>query len=125
MKLAAVDSITMLSIPHPAYGPSIAHVQPVTPGGTAGKAFADVGSSHVDRANNESYSRGDRIGAIAKKYQLPDATIAQKTVIFDAKPQAFSASNMNLLKTGAKLITPDRADLAYASMPSALATPAP
>lgn len=125
MKLAAVDSITMLSIPHPAYGPSIAYAQPLAPGGTAGKAFADVGSAHVDRANNESYSRGDRIGAIAEKYQLPDAAIAQKTVIFDARPQAFSASNMNLLKAGVKLIMPDRAEVLYTSMPSALATPAP
>jgi Tfp pilus assembly protein FimV len=125
MKLAAVDSITMLSIPHPAYGPSMAYAQPLAPGGTAGKAFADVGSPHVDRANNESYSRGDRIGAIAEKYQLPDATIAQKTVIFDAGPQVFSAGNMNLLKTGVKLIMPNRAEVLYTSIPSALATPAP
>jgi FimV-like protein len=56
---------------------------------------------------------GDTLGAIAKKYPLADATMAQKIVaIFNANPQAFSGGNMNLLKTGAKLTMPEGPDVA-------------
>lgn len=55
---------------------------------------------------------GDTLGAIATKYALPDVTLAQKIVaIFDANPRAFSGSNMNRLKTGARLVMPDGANV--------------
>jgi FimV-like protein len=55
---------------------------------------------------------GDTLGAIARKYALPDVTLAQKTVaIFDANPRAFSGGNMNRLQTGVKLVMPEAANV--------------
>jgi FimV-like protein len=56
---------------------------------------------------------GDTLGAIAKKYAVPDATLAQKIVaIFDANPHAFVGGNMNRLETGVRLVMPDAANVA-------------
>ncbi len=76
-----------------------------TVGMTVRKSFED--QRQPQAGDLELVYFGDTLGQIAKRFDIPDATLNQKLVaIANANPEAFRNGNMNDLRTGVLLRMP-------------------